>query len=85
MKLTKKTQIIRFFVSLNNGSDVSINNFNLDENGNILGTQFQLTTGSVGEGIITITLVHEPLKPNDGLESAGGDIDITTFDVLVYN
>ena len=76
----------QIFVSLNNGSDVYINNFNLDENGNILGTQFQLTTGSVGEGTITITLVHEPLKPNDGLESAGGDIDIqATFDVLVYN
>ena len=76
----------QIFVSLNNGSDVSINNFNLDENGNILGTQFQLTTGSVGEGTITITLVHEPMKPNDGLDSAGGSIDIqVTFDVLVYN
>ena len=76
----------QIFVSLNNGSDVSVNNFNLDEYGNILGTQFQLTTGSVSEGTITITLVHEPLKPNDGLESAGGDIDIqATFNVLVYN
>jgi hypothetical protein len=76
----------QIFVSLNNGSDVSINNFNLDENGNILGTQFQLTTGSVGEGTITITLVHEPMKPNNGLDSAGGSIDIqVTFDVLVYN
>ena len=43
----------QIFVSLNNGSDVSINNFNLDENGNI--TQFELTTGSVlGDGTITI-------------------------------
>ena len=76
----------QIFVSLNNGSDVSVNNFNLDENGNILGTQFQLTTGSVSEGTITITLVHEPMKPNDGLESAGGEIDIqVTFDVLVNN
>ena len=76
----------QIFVSLNNGSDVSVNNFNLDENGNILGTQFQLTTGSVSEGTITITLVHEPMKPNDGLESAGGEIDIqVTFDVLVYD
>lgn len=76
----------QIFVSLNNGSDVSVNNFNLDENGNILGTQFQLTTGSVSEGTITITLVHEPMKPNDGLDSAGGSIDFqATFDVLVYD
>ena len=76
----------QIFVSLNNGSDVSVNNFNLDENGNILGTQFQLTTGSVSEGTITITLVHEPMKPNYGLDSAGGSIDFqATFDVLVYD
>ena len=34
--------------------------------------------------MITITLVHEPTKPNDGLDTAGGSIDIqTTFSVTV--
>ena len=55
-----------------------------DGNGNPLGTQFVLAPISTGSGSVTITLVHEPEKPNDGLDSAGGSIDIqTTFPVTV--
>ena len=49
-----------------------------------LGTTFNITTGEPGSGTITITLIHEPDKPNDGLDSAGGSTDIAvTFDVSV--
>ena len=55
-----------------------------DSNGNPVGTQFVLAPNAAGSGTITITLVHEPTKPNDGLDTAGGSIDIqTTFSVTV--
>ena len=55
-----------------------------DSNGNPLGTQFVLAPEGTGSGTITITLVHEPAKPNDGLSTAGGETDIeVTFDVVV--
>ena len=55
-----------------------------DSNNNPLGTQFELTTTDAGSGTVTITLIHEPTKPNDGLDSAGGEIDIqTAFPVTV--
>ena len=55
-----------------------------DGDGNPLGTQFVLAPISQGDGSLTITLVHEPSKPNDGLDTAGGEIDIqTTFSVTV--
>ena len=55
-----------------------------DGDGNPLGTQFVLAPLGAGSGSVTITLVHEPTKPNDGLDTAGGEIDIqTTFSVTV--
>jgi len=55
-----------------------------DGDGNPLGTQFVLAPLGAGSGSVTITLVHEPAKPNDGLDTAGGSIDIqTTFSVTV--
>ena len=55
-----------------------------DSNNNPVGTQFVLAPLGAGSGSVTITLVHEPTKPNDGLDTAGGSIDIqTTFPVTV--
>ena len=55
-----------------------------DGDNNPLGTQFVLAPLGTGSGSVTITLVHEPTKPNDGLDTAGGEIDIqTTFPVNV--
>ena len=55
-----------------------------DDNDNPLGLQITLTTGAASEGNLTVTLRHEPVKPNDGLDSAGGETDITTtFDVTI--
>ena len=74
----------QFFYTIGSGLDVSTSDENLDDEGNILGTEFTLTAGAVSSGTLTFTLRHEPTKPNDGLESAGGETDISvTFDVSV--
>ena len=66
------------------GLDLDFVYGDFDSNGNPLGTQFLLAPNSSGSGTITITLVHEPTKPNDGLDSAGGEIDIqSTFSLTV--
>lgn len=56
-----------------------------DSLGNPLGLTFNLTTSSAGSGTFTVTLRHEPTKPNDGtLSGAGGETDIeTTFSITV--
>jgi len=74
----------QFFFTVGDGLDVTTSGENLDDENNILGTTFTLTAGAVSSGELTFTLVHEPTKPNDGLESAGGEEDISvTFDVSV--
>ena len=58
-----------------------------DSMGNPVGINFVLApqnAGDTGSGNLTITLVHEPTKPNDGLDTAGGSIDIqTSFPVTI--
>ena len=58
-----------------------------DSMGNPVGINFILapsTAGATGSGEFTVTLVHEPTKPNDGLATAGGSIDIqTSFPVTI--
>ena len=67
------------------GVGINFDYVDFDSNGNPLGTQFTLTAAEgPGTGSVTITLVHEPEKPNDSLDTAGGSIDIqTTFPVRV--
>ncbi|MDC6364575.1 MULTISPECIES: type 1 periplasmic binding fold superfamily protein [Flavobacteriaceae] len=52
---------------------------------NPVGLAFTLTTSDAGSGNFTVTLRHEPKKPNDGsLSDAGGETDITqTFSLTV--
>lgn len=48
-----------------------------DGNGNPVGLEFDLETNTAGSGSLTVTLRHEPTKPNDGtLSGAGGETDI---------
>ena len=55
-----------------------------DSNDNPLGVNISLVTGEASSGSLTVTLRHEPVKPNNGLDSAGGETDITTsFDVTI--
>jgi len=72
------------FYTVSNGLNITTTYQDEDSNGNPLGVSIILETGAVSEGNLTVTLRHEPVKPNDGLDSAGGETDITTtFDVTI--
>ena len=66
------------------GLNVTTTYGNFDDDGNPLGTEFTLTTGDASTGNFTVTLRHEPTKPNTGLANAGGETDVeVTFNVEV--
>ncbi len=75
----------QFFYTQGGNLSVTTNYEDFDVNGNPLGLNFTLATTSAGQGSITFTLRHEPLKPNDGtLSGAGGETDISvTFPVTI--
>ncbi|KAA1246302.1 type 1 periplasmic binding fold superfamily protein [Aquimarina sp. RZ0] len=52
---------------------------------NPVGISFSLVTTDASTGSLTVTLRHEPKKPNDGtLADAGGNTDITqSFDIAI--
>lgn len=56
-----------------------------DGNGNPLGILFNLSTLTAGPGTLTVTLRHQPKKPNNGtLADAGGETDIAqTFNFTI--
>ncbi len=76
-----------FFSSTVTG--LSIDYADTDDDGNPVGLQSTLTTGSAGGGSITIILRHEPAKSADGvadgdITNAGGETDIeVTFPIEV--
>ena len=51
-------------------TSLNINRNDNDENGNPLGFNTTVTASEAGMGSLTITLVHEGPKPNNGLEEA---------------
>ena len=66
-----------FFFVITGSLDATTSNLNTDRNGNPLGTEFDLEAGAASAGTLTITLIHEGDKPNDGTpEGAGGETDI---------
>ena len=72
------------FYTISEGLNIQTTYEDQDSQGNPLGVQITLSTGAASEGSLTVTLRHEPVKPNDGLESAGGETDISTsFDVSI--
>ena len=72
------------FYTISEGLNITTTYVDFDSNGNPLGINITLVTGEASSGSLTITLRHEPVKPNDGLDSAGGETDITTtFDVSI--
>ena len=74
----------QFFYTIGSGLDVTATATNLDSEGNLLGTEFELTANTASSGSLTFTLRHEPTKPNDGLSSAGGETDIeAAFSITV--
>jgi len=74
----------QFFFTVGSGLDANTSYVDLDSEGNPLGLNFVLNTGGASSGGLTITLRHEPNKPNTGLENAAGETDIeVTFDVTI--
>ena len=72
------------FYTTTDGLNIQTTYEDEDSQGNPLGLQITLTTGVASQGSLTVTLRHEPVKPNDGLDSAGGETDIaTSFDVTI--
>ncbi len=74
----------QFFFS-STGAISSISYEDADGDGNPLGIEFSIATLTAGPATLSITLRHEPKKPNDGtLADAGGETDIAqTFNLLV--
>jgi hypothetical protein len=75
----------QFFYTSDANLDVTTEYGNTDDNGNPLGTTFTLVAGAASSGTLTVTLRHEPKKPNDGtLADAAGETDAdATFNVTV--
>ena len=72
------------FYTISEGLNITTTYVDFDDNDNPLGVNITLETGEASSGSLTVTLRHEPVKPNDGLESAGGESDISTsFDVSI--
>ena len=72
------------FYTISEGLNITTTYLDIDSNGNPLGVSITLETGEASSGSLTVTLRHEPVKPNDGLDSAGGETDVTTtFDVSI--
>ncbi|NQY05330.1 MAG: type 1 periplasmic binding fold superfamily protein [Flavobacteriaceae bacterium] len=75
----------QFFFIAGGGLDVTTAYSDQDADGNPVGLSFTVTANTASTGTMTITLRHEPTKPNDGtLAGAGGETDIdATFDITV--
>ena len=72
------------FYTISEGLNIQTTYEDQDSQGIPLGVQITLSTGAASEGSLSVTLRHEPVKPNDGLDSAGGETDIaTSFDVTI--
>ena len=75
----------QFFYQFSEGLDMTSQYSDQDSNGNPVGVQFTLVTGSAGSGDFTLELRHEPTKPNNGLDDAGGETDIQISFPIVIN
>ena len=76
----------QFFYTIGGDLNVTTEYENFDTDGNPLGTELMLSTGEASSGTLTLTLRHEPNKPNSGLADADGETDIeVTFDVAVVD
>ena len=74
----------QFFFVIGSGLDVTTSYDDQDGNGNPVGLSFTLTAGSASGGDFTVTLRHEPNKPNTGINDAGGETDIEeTFVITI--
>ena len=84
MEIEEEDKEHQFFFTVGSGLDITTEYLNFDSDGNPLGTKFSLIARSAGNGLMTVTLRHEPKKPNSGLQDAGGGTDLeASFNVTV--
>ena len=84
-EVAAESEELQFFYTQSANLGVITQYLDFDGNGNPLGLTFSLSTSSAGQGTMTFTLRHEPLKPNDNtLSGAGGETDISvTFPITI--
>lgn len=79
----------QFFYRTSDGLDLTVVYDDVDPDGNPVGLESKLTTGSASSGKLTITLRHQPDKFASGVSdgditNAGGETDIeVNFDVVI--
>lgn len=61
--------------------DLNVSYSDTDDNGYPFGLQTSMLSGNAGHGMLTVTILHEPNKPADGvadgdMTNAGGSIDL---------
>ena len=83
-EVEEKANEHQFFYDFSEGLNATIETTDVDDNGYPVGIEFKLTTAAASTGRFTVTLRHEPKKPNTGISDAGGSTDIeTTFDLTI--
>ena len=83
-EIKEEGDLHQMFYILDPAALATITTTDVDENGNPLGLEFTVVTGDAGTGDLRVVLLHEPTKPNEGLEDAGGSTDFDiTFDFVV--
>ena len=89
LEIVEEADEHQVFFTIGDGLPIQVLYADVDSNGYPVGVDFILApteAGVTGSGTLTVTLIHEPVKPNDGTysDSVGGSIDIqTTFDLVV--
>ena len=75
----------QIFYTIGSGLTMTVSDLSKDSTGNDFGHTFSIKSLSASSGKLTVTLIHEPTKPNGGnLSTAGGATDIAaTFDVVI--
>ncbi len=74
-EIIKENTLHQFFYTPSDELNVTVDNLSQDDNGDVFGLDFTLTTGDVSEGSLNVTLLHESVKPNTDIETAGGSED----------
>ena len=75
----------QIFYTIGSGLTMTVSDLSKDSKGDDFGHTFSIKSLSASSGKLTVTLIHEPTKPNGGnLSTAGGATDIAaTFDVVI--
>ena len=84
LEVEEEAEEHQFFFAIENGLNLTFEYDDLDADQNEIGLETVWITGFDSSGDVTITLQHEPMKPNTGLADAGGETDIeVTFEVTI--